>query len=191
MLTLKIEIGPFPAPYFRLLNTVLVLLIVNVVADCWVRTTDVWRQKWPLYQLRHGHRPRLDFLSQGEEPTHINKRHYVGKINPARNLIPLLYNFGWISQQLLVVFFSFQTDIYPFGLIYYKMIFPSTTDMEVARIRDVLPDQFEPCSMFRLFRDMMSLEPNNRPGADDIIRRCDEIILELNNMFSMSGVRIQ
>ena len=71
------------------------------------------------------------------------------------------------------------------------MIFPSTTDMEVARIRDVLPDQFEPCSMFRLFRDMMSLEPNNRPGADDIIRRCDEIILELNNMFSMSGVRIQ
>ena len=77
------------------------------------------------------------------------------------------------------------------GLILYKMMYPKTSQMEIADIRTVnngiIPRTgqqlvpFQPTSLFKLFLDMISIDPNQRPGAHEIVRRCDNIILELKN----------
>ena len=41
--------------YFHLFNTVQIQLIVHKIANDWIRTSDLWRQKWPLYQPRHNY----------------------------------------------------------------------------------------------------------------------------------------
>ena len=46
--------------HFRLFDTVLIQLIINEIVDDWIRTTYLWCQTLPLYQLRHNHCPLID-----------------------------------------------------------------------------------------------------------------------------------
>ena len=85
-------------------------------------------------------------------------------------------------------FLFFQTDIYSLGLIFFKLIFPKTTEMEIGDIRrkpPSKPEDFEPRSVFKLFLSMISTEPSHRPGAEEILEQCRRISLELKNLQSM------
>ena len=56
--------GPFPASFFFIFifsMSFLMQLIVNNISDDWIRTTDLWCRKRPLYQLRHNHCPKSYF----------------------------------------------------------------------------------------------------------------------------------
>ena len=41
--------------YFRLFNTVDSKYSILIFANDWIRTTDLWNGKQPLYQLSHNH----------------------------------------------------------------------------------------------------------------------------------------
>ena len=48
--------------YFRLFNTVDSNCSLQIFANDWIRTADLWSQKLPLYQLSHNHCPTEYFL---------------------------------------------------------------------------------------------------------------------------------
>ena len=72
------------------------------------------------------------------------------------------------------------------GPMFFGMLNPGSaacglviTDIRSGRIPE---GEFGTARMFQLFKDMISDEPNVRPEAEDIIKKCDEIIIELLNL---------
>ena len=48
--------------YFRLFNTVYSKYSILFLADDWIWTVNLWRRKWPLYQLSNNHCPLFLFI---------------------------------------------------------------------------------------------------------------------------------
>ncbi len=68
--------------------------------------------------------------------------------------------------------------------MFYGMVKPGSTIRELADIRrGLLPEEedFGNNDMFRLFKSMISSEPNLRPEAKEIIKKCEDIITKIRN----------
>jgi hypothetical protein len=75
-----------------------------------------------------------------------------------------------------------QADIFSLGAVFLLVINPLTTIQDLDRVRTgILPTNLGRSATIRLFQRMVSVEPDKRPEALQVVNDCEVILTALKN----------
>ena len=102
--SILLKIGPIPGLIFFICVFSIQFfakLIVNNIANDWIRTMDLWYWKRPLYQLRHNHCPYqiefyFDFLYMSQVYTLQSTLRFTSLIKAFQHVLKTLFWSKWV-----------------------------------------------------------------------------------------------